>query len=267
MQVLPGIQQISTARYNCNLDQISHSSSLVSQINCAALIQGLEPKWNMSHSYMKAHINNVKSDSEVLAYSSNCTRLSLTYITCSASDEEMQYPIAYSILCHKDAAQVERLLRTIYQPQNVYCLHLDKKANHTFHKALENIANCFPNVFVASKLESVVYASYALLQADLNCMQDLLMHPEQRRYLINLVGQAFPLKTNREIMNILKIYNGANDLEGLALDRFIRERVSFLYTIKKIKHTERLVRSELKEEHNVPGNLTLVRGSAYGVFS
>jgi len=34
------------------------------------------------------------------------------------------------------------------------------------------------------------------------------------RYLINTAGQAFPLRTNEEIVSILRLYNGTNDVEG-----------------------------------------------------
>jgi hypothetical protein len=32
------------------------------------------------------------------------------------------------------------------------------------------------------------------------------------KYFINLTGQEFPLKTNQEIVKILKSYKGANDV-------------------------------------------------------
>ena len=35
------------------------------------------------------------------------------------------------------------------------------------------------------------------------------------QYLINVAGQAFPLKSNLELVEILKTYNGHNDIEGL----------------------------------------------------
>ena len=34
------------------------------------------------------------------------------------------------------------------------------------------------------------------------------------KYFINLTGQEFPLKTNYEIVQILKAYKGANNVEG-----------------------------------------------------
>jgi len=51
--------------------------------------------------------------------------------------------------------KVERLLRSIYMPQNVYCIHVDAKSPSHVHQAAAAIANCFDNVFIASRLESV----------------------------------------------------------------------------------------------------------------
>ena len=49
-------------------------------------------------------------------------------------------------------------------------------------------------------------------------------HPIKWRYLINIAGQSFPLKTNEEIVNILRIYNGANDIEGIYGRRILKSR-------------------------------------------
>jgi len=59
--------------------------------------------------------------------------------------------------------QVERLLRSIYMPQNVYCLHVDAKSAAHVHQTAAAIANCFDNVFVASRLESVrIYIQFGV---------------------------------------------------------------------------------------------------------
>ena len=49
------------------------------------------------------------------------------YFTKPLTEEEAQFPIAYSILFYNDLQQTEKLLRAIYHPQNIYCVHLDKK--------------------------------------------------------------------------------------------------------------------------------------------
>ena len=44
------------------------------------------------------------------------------------------------------------------------------------------------------------------------------------KYLLNVAGLSFPLKTNEEIVNILRIYNGANDIEGIYGRRILKSR-------------------------------------------
>ncbi|XP_053575322.1 beta-1,3-galactosyl-O-glycosyl-glycoprotein beta-1,6-N-acetylglucosaminyltransferase 3-like [Bombina bombina] len=136
------------------------------------------------------------------------------YLVFPMSKEEEAFPIAYSMVIHDNIEMFERLLRVIYMPQNVYCVHVDEKATDIFKNAVRAITSCFDNVFVASKLEKVVYASWSRVQADLNCMQDLLKSEVQWKYLINTCGVDFPLKTNAEIVRTLKTLNGKNSLES-----------------------------------------------------
>lgn len=84
------------------------------------------------------------------------------------------FPLAYSILLHNNVEQFERLLTAIYSPSNVYCVHIDVKAPVAVHKAVNAIVNCYDNVFVATKLEFIVYAGFSRLKAEINCLSDLL---------------------------------------------------------------------------------------------
>ena len=102
---------------------------------------------------------------------------------------EKNYPVAYSILAHKNTQQLILLLAAIYSPQNVYCVHIDKKSEEMM-SSFKLVQRCFPNVILASKRVKVVYASVSRLQADLNCMEDLLRSPIPWIHLINLCGQV-----------------------------------------------------------------------------
>ncbi|XP_064613401.1 beta-1,3-galactosyl-O-glycosyl-glycoprotein beta-1,6-N-acetylglucosaminyltransferase 3-like [Liolophura sinensis] len=53
-------------------------------------------------------------------------------------------------------------------------------------------------------------------------MKDLLRF--KWRYFINLTGQEFPLKTNKELVEILTAYKGANDIRGTS-GKFDQRRV------------------------------------------
>lgn len=45
-------------------------------------------------------------------------------------------------------------------------------------------------------------------------MSDHVSRKQPWNYLINIAGQSFPLRTNEEIVAILGLYNGTNDIEG-----------------------------------------------------
>ncbi|XP_069107305.1 N-acetyllactosaminide beta-1,6-N-acetylglucosaminyl-transferase-like [Argopecten irradians] len=179
------------------------------------------------------------------------------------SDTERNFPIAFSILLYKDVEQAERLLRAIYRPNNIYCIHVDRSASPMVHQAVRSIAKCFHNVFISSKLEDVVYSSVSRLQADLNCMADLLKSKVPWKYFINTPSQHFPLKTNSELVKILTIYNGSNDIEGITHpDRMYRSRIKYKYVVRN-----GTIVCTGEEKARPPHNITIVKGSAYGVFS
>ena len=72
---------------------------------------------------------------------------------------------------HKYAEQFKRLLKAIYEPQNLYCVHIDAKADLSFVRTVTAIVECFSNVFLATQLVDVAYAGFGRLLADIHCMQ------------------------------------------------------------------------------------------------
>uniref|UniRef100_A0A915JTN0 Uncharacterized protein n=1 Tax=Romanomermis culicivorax TaxID=13658 RepID=A0A915JTN0_ROMCU len=139
------------------------------------------------------------------------------------SAEEADFPIAYSISLYKDVDQVERLLRLIYWPQNLYCFHVDAKSPDYLHLAIQRLSRCFANVFV-TKSEYVFWSHYSVLRASLNCLNDSATKYANHswKFIINLSGQDFPLKTNREFVAILKTFNNTNDVELAQENQFSR---------------------------------------------
>ncbi|NXK96648.1 GCNT3 acetylglucosaminyltransferase, partial [Formicarius rufipectus] len=187
-------------------------------INCSGIVRGDR------RAIEAAQLRNLEvanrraplTPGEYLNMSRDCRafRESRRFIDFPLSQEEEEFPIAYSMVIHEKIEMFERLLRSVYAPQNIYCVHMDRKSPAAFQEAVRAIVACFPNVFVASRLESVVYASWSRLQADLNCMQDLLRSPVPWRYLLNTCGTDFPIKTNAEIVRALKLLRGQNSMES-----------------------------------------------------
>ncbi|XP_071355007.1 beta-1,3-galactosyl-O-glycosyl-glycoprotein beta-1,6-N-acetylglucosaminyltransferase 3 [Trachinotus anak] len=183
------------------------------------------------------------------------------FITVPLSEEEADFPIAYSMVIHEKIEMFERLLRAIYTPQNIYCVHVDQKSSKEFQQAVKAIISCLPNVFVASKLETVVYASWSRVQADLNCMEDLLNSHIQWRYLLNTCGTDFPIKTNGEIVKALKALNGRNSLETEATNDYKKGRWQYHHNV-----TDTVVRTNVRKTPP-PISITMFSGNAYFVVT
>lgn len=82
---------------------------------------------------------------------------------------------------------------------------------------MKNYARCVNNVHILENRQDVTYATYSRLEADFLCMKKLLEMSDKWKYLINLCGQDFPIKSNTELIDDLKSRNGSRDGFELAL--------------------------------------------------
>ncbi|XP_006891686.1 PREDICTED: N-acetyllactosaminide beta-1,6-N-acetylglucosaminyl-transferase, isoform A-like [Elephantulus edwardii] len=188
------------------------------------------------------------------------------YIMEPLSQEEAEFPLLYIMVIHKDFDTFERLFRAIYMPQNVYCVHVDEKATDAFKKAVGKLQSCFSNVFLASKSESVVYAGISRLQADLNCLRDLVASRVPWKYVINTCGQDFPLKTNKEIVQYLKGLKGKNITPGVLPPPHIIRRTKYVHLEQRYSLFSFMLWT-LMRKAPAPHNLTIYFGSAYVAFT
>ncbi|XP_045158807.2 beta-1,3-galactosyl-O-glycosyl-glycoprotein beta-1,6-N-acetylglucosaminyltransferase-like [Mercenaria mercenaria] len=186
-------------------------------VNCTKIIYNDKREISNAQNIMTKPVS-VKSKLTPDFYSNitkNCDlfRDSRGYIEHPLSKAEFEFPVAFSLLVYRDIEQVERLLRSIYRPHNFYCIHIDSKTDITEREAFQKIADCLHNVFIAVKSVDVRWGDFTILEAELVCMKTLWVY-KQWNYYINLAGQEFPLKTNREIVAILKSLEGANVVDG-----------------------------------------------------
>ncbi|XP_041370615.1 N-acetyllactosaminide beta-1,6-N-acetylglucosaminyl-transferase-like [Gigantopelta aegis] len=186
---------------------------------CPDLLSGNTMAVEIAKTITRSEIVNQKSyDFDFLTFDCEDFRTRQDYIMTS-SREELDFPLAFSIVVYKDVVQFERLLRAIYRPHNYYCIHVDVKAAASTHRAVGLISECLEHVLVVQRPVAVTWGKFSVLEADLLCMRELLRHGPWR-YFINLTGQEYPLKTNREIVNILNIFKGANNVDVSAKHRY-----------------------------------------------
>lgn len=194
----------------------------------------------------------------------NCSRFrqSHGYIEKRLSKQELDFPLAFTIKMHTAPYQMERLLRTIYMPHNFYCIHVDAKTDNKTYNLVKTLAGCLKNVVVLATRINVVYATSRHVKAELECMKRCKQSGVKWKYYINLTGQEFPLRTNLELVEILKLFKGANDIEAYKHPKSLNWRLT-----KKIKiEKEKLVKTnEVKKTFRY--NIQIYKGSAYGMFS
>ncbi|ELU01807.1 hypothetical protein CAPTEDRAFT_35303, partial [Capitella teleta] len=178
------------------------------------------------------------------------------------STEEAAFPLSFGIRLHRNVAQVERLLRAVYMPHNIYCIYVDLKANSGVHRAMQAISNCFDNVFIASQLHDYVYGSFSPVQADLQCMQDLIKSSTTWKYFLNVAGSEFPLRTNLEMVRILSLLNGTNDIEQYPFPAALHHRWQ---RIHRIVGNAPVATLEAKQPFFPP--VPLKKGCSYNLFS
>ncbi|XP_058706367.1 beta-1,3-galactosyl-O-glycosyl-glycoprotein beta-1,6-N-acetylglucosaminyltransferase 7-like [Poecile atricapillus] len=191
----------------------------------------------------------------------------LHFITRPLSEEEGNFSLAYIITIHKELEMFVRLLRAIYMPQNIYCIHIDEKSPRDYKTAVQNIVNCFENIFISSKREHVVYAGFSRLQADINCMRDLVNSKVQWNYVINLCGQDYPLKTNKEIIQYIKSkWNGKNITPGIVQPLHVKHRTEVSYREYLHSGVPYVYPAKIRKAQP-PHNLTIYFGSAYYILT
>ena len=225
------------------------SRTIQNAISCFALFNNDEVEQNRSLTDLQFRHNK-----SVIKYSLlECTDLLSggRYVLWPTSPEEDDFSIAFSIVMYRDVEQFEKLLRSIYRPQNLICIHVDSKASENVWNSVNKIARClnlqFKNIIVTNSRVHPTWGQYSVLEADLNCMRELHNARDRRkwRYLINLTGQEFPLRTHLELVRILSILNGANLLEAEPFDG----------------------RKRLRQTQKIPSGVHMYKGSLHIVVS
>ncbi|XP_063344873.1 beta-1,3-galactosyl-O-glycosyl-glycoprotein beta-1,6-N-acetylglucosaminyltransferase 3-like [Pelmatolapia mariae] len=119
--------------------------------NCSAILQGEKEALQQAKllTISKDFQKSIQiPDEYYINATQDCRKFQINrkYITFPLSKEVEEFPLAYSMVVHHKVQNFERLLRAIYAPQNIYCIHVDKKAPSSVFAAIKAITSCFPNV-------------------------------------------------------------------------------------------------------------------------
>ncbi|KAL4221385.1 hypothetical protein ACF0H5_019643 [Mactra antiquata] len=227
-QILNTTEQYRRAVYKA----FHRPMAILGDIDCSAIIRHDETELAKARGVMQ-QLTRRSIPVEKYARTVDCEnfRGGRGYVEHPLSQIELNFPLAFGLIVYRDVEQIERLIRSIYRPHNFYCIHIDSKLQMKEKTALQRVANCLDNVYIADKSINVTWGEFSVLEAELICMELLLQH-KRWKYYINLTGQEFPLKTNKEIVSILQSLDGANIVDGT----WIRAREKYFYRWTQAGH-------------------------------
>jgi hypothetical protein len=194
------------------------------------------------------YVSNFTNEQNLLVLLDNCSNFKehFSFPDKAMTQEEADFPLAFSLIVYKNAEQVIRMLSAFYWPQNLYCLSYDTKSSQVFQMLMVKISNCFPNIFIPEKLIKIDWGKYGVLEAAMSCLKGLTARNDSDwRYFQYLSGTSMPLKTNFEMVKIFKALNGSFNSEIGHMDM------------------NRLKTQVLPS----PGNLTIFKSSFSATFS
>ena len=229
----------STLQSACNTSSIkSWKTGVVTELHprirasCDLLRSNNRPEIQRVKSEIKSW-QNTQSEEEWRESLSDCESVVRDFSNnFYNSPRELEFPLVYILVVYTNPRQMVRLIKTLWRPQNLFCIHPDAKQSNEFIGVFRQLAKCLDNVFLPRKLEKVYYQHHTIMDSQMNCYEDLMTFPARRwKYVINLCGRELPLKTNREIVESLRKLNGHSAIETrrvhtdsnsyLATDRFL----------------------------------------------
>ncbi len=116
--------------------------------------------------------------------------------------------VAFIIMVHKEPKQVERLIKRLRHKSFFFYIHLDKKSSindFAYLKELENVK------FI-KKRTKINWASYAMIEAYLCCMNEII-DDFDFDFISVISGQHYPIKPVEFIFNYLNNNKGKTFLE------------------------------------------------------
>ncbi|TKR73624.1 hypothetical protein L596_020917 [Steinernema carpocapsae] len=205
---IPKIVNYDDARkkFEVTLDEIKDYRE---NVNCANLVESGKD-YNTYKRAEKWHFNDVEYFDSFGTKTNICQEIArkFSFVTEPMSQEEFEFPLAYSLLVHDNGVQVLFLLSALYQPQNQFCIAVDESTNDEFKRQMFQIGECFPNVFVMI-IPKVRWCGFSVLQGVYSCVEYLARLKADWKYYQYLSGVDLPLKTNLEMVRIFKKLNGS----------------------------------------------------------
>lgn len=111
-------------------------------------------------------------------------------------------PLAFLILAHRNPAQVARLFSVLWNREDTFVLHFDRRAPEALHALGRRLADGHPNVHLM-KPQAIVWGGPQMAEVQVEAMRIALERGTRWTHFLNLTGQDFPLKSRDQMIERL----------------------------------------------------------------
>jgi hypothetical protein len=123
--------------------------------------------------------------------------------------------IAYIIVAHHLPEQVVRLIDRLDADNVTFLVHINRLTEDAYQTAHERLSHRANVTFV--KRHKVHWGDNGLVRAVLSGIDEIFERNLDADYILNLSGQDYPIKSNRQIVEILTEYQGHQLMEVFPL--------------------------------------------------
>ncbi|CAN0083954.1 unnamed protein product, partial [Ectocarpus sp. 8 AP-2014] len=148
----------------------------------------------------------------------------------AATTHEKRARIGYLIMSSgtEELHKTKRLLKAIYDPNNFYLVHLDRKDKRSIRRDFENFIEEWDNVRMLEPALDVSWGGYTITLTAIFGICTMVQWNDEWDFFINLSASDFPLLPQSELTTVLGKYAdvGMNFVSGEPLNE--RNRVEVL---------------------------------------
>jgi hypothetical protein len=115
-------------------------------------------------------------------------------------------------MTHKSPEQFKRLFKAIYETENFYLVHVDKKAADQIYCEIQSFLKDYSNAFLMRR-QNCLWGGYSMVDIELKAIEKAVSMFAGWEFFINLSGQCFPLKPQQQIKQFLAENREANFID------------------------------------------------------
>ncbi|XP_017786273.1 PREDICTED: xylosyltransferase oxt isoform X2 [Nicrophorus vespilloides] len=121
--------------------------------------------------------------------------------------------------------QVKRLIKTLYNVNHYFYIHVDVRQDYLFRELL-SLEKQFPNIRLTRKRYATIWGGASLLKMLLSCMKELLHLDWKWDFVLNLSESDYPVKTVNRLVEFLGANMNRNFVKshGREVQRFIQKQ-------------------------------------------